>query len=45
MKGLRVRKVGNYGQGKAKIRLILAIEAGDPDLDPSEKGSAENPCL
>jgi len=45
VKGARVRKVGNYGRGKKKITLIMAIEAGDPDLDPEEEGSTTNPRI
>jgi len=45
VKGLRVRKVGNYGRGKAKFTLILAVEAGDPDLDNSQLGSIAKPRI
>ncbi|KAL7546345.1 hypothetical protein ACHAWF_009691 [Thalassiosira exigua] len=45
VRGLRVRKIGNYGRGQVKFTLILAIEAGDPDLLPHEEGSIENPRL
>ena len=42
---MRVRKIGNYGRGKAKITLILAIEPGDPDLRACKKGSVQNPRM
>ena len=45
VKGLRVRKIGNYGRGKCKFTLILAVEAGDPDLPASTEGSIELPRL
>ena len=45
VKGMRVRKVGNYGRGKCKISLIMAIEAGDPGLRAEEEGSTENPRI
>mmetsp|Transcript_21310 Transcript_21310/g.46250 ORF Transcript_21310/g.46250 Transcript_21310/m.46250 type:complete len:251 (+) Transcript_21310:345-1097(+) len=31
VRNCRVRKIGNYGRGKKKITIIMAIEAGDPD--------------
>ena len=45
VKDCRVRKIGNYGRGKFKITLIMAIEAGDPDLGKDELGSTELPRI
>lgn len=47
VRGMRVRKIGNYGRGKIKFTLIMAIEAGDPDpsRDPDEEGTVSNPRL
>ena len=45
VRGLRVRKIGNYGRGKSKITVILAVEPGDPDKPPHEEGSTDNPRL
>ncbi len=45
VRGLRVRKVGNYGRGRFKLALILAIEPGDPTKDAHEEGSVENPRI
>ena len=45
VKGLRVRKVGNYGRGSAKLTLILAVEAGDPDLESCQLGSITKPRI
>jgi hypothetical protein len=43
VKGLRVRKPGNYGRGKVKITVILAIEPGDPNLPAHVQGSVQRP--
>lgn len=45
VKGLRVRKIGNYGRGNVKLSLIMAIEAGDPELESHEEGSIDNPRI
>ena len=45
VKDCRVQKIGNYGRGKFKITLIMAIEAGDPDLGKDELGSTELPRI
>ena len=43
VKGLRVRKPGNYGRGLVKVTVILCIEPGDPALPPHVYGSVEWP--
>jgi hypothetical protein len=43
LKGLRVRKMGNYGRGEVKVTVILAIETGDPVLPPQVPGSLQRP--
>lgn len=45
VRGMRVRKVGNYGRGNCKFTVIMAIEAGDPDKPASERGSVEDPRI
>ena len=45
VKGIRVRKIGNYGRGKAKYTIIMAIEAGNWALKANEEGSIENPRI
>jgi len=45
VRGMRVRKVGNYGRGTCKITLILAIEPGDPNKPADVEGSIEKPRL
>lgn len=45
VKGMRVRKVGNYGRGEAKIVVIMFIEPGDPSLDDDTPGSIVNPRI
>ncbi|KAL7549569.1 hypothetical protein ACHAWF_016029 [Thalassiosira exigua] len=45
VRGMRVRKIGNYGRGAIKLTLILAIEPGDPELAPGSEGSIDNPRL
>jgi transposase len=45
VKGLRVRKMGNYGRGASKIVVIMFIEPGDPSLDPTELGSIARPRI
>ncbi|KAL7554355.1 hypothetical protein ACHAWF_017797 [Thalassiosira exigua] len=45
VRGLRVRKISNYGRGKIKFILILAIEPGDSELPEGSEGSVENPRL
>ena len=36
VKNARVRKIGHYGRGKCKITLIMAAEAGDPEIPNDE---------
>ena len=43
VKGLRVQKPGNYGQGLIQITIILAIEPGDPNLLDHVEGSVARP--
>ena len=45
VRNCRCRKVGHYGRGKFKITIIMAVEAGDPDLDPQELGSVARPRI
>jgi len=45
VKGLRVRKMGNYGRGGSKIVVIMFIEPGDPTLDPTQLGSIARPRI
>lgn len=45
VRGMRVRKIGNYGRGRAKITIIMAVEAGDPDLGAEVEGSIERPRI
>lgn len=45
VKGLRVRKSGNYGRGRQKITIIMIIEPGDPALPSSVEGSIERPRI
>ena len=42
---MRVKKFGNYLRGSVKLCLNLAIEPGNPCLDPLEDGSVEKPRL
>ena len=43
VKGLRVRKPGNYGHGLVKVTVILTIEAGDPTIPRGQYGSVDWP--
>ena len=45
VKGCRIRKAGNYGRGKRKVTLMMVIEPGNPDIDPSQEGSIEKPRI
>lgn len=45
VRGMRVRKVGNYGRTAPKLSLILGVEPGDPNLPAEEEGSIEKPRL
>lgn len=45
VQGLRVRKIGNYGRGRTKITIIMAIEPGDPHIPWGRKGSIARPRL
>ena len=45
VKGLRVRKCGNYGRGRKKITVTMIIEPGNPDIPASELGSLEKPRI
>ena len=45
VKNCRVRKLGNYGRGQFKITLIMAIEAGDPELEADKLGSVDLPRI
>eukprot|EP00978_Attheya_sp_CCMP212_P037426 scaffold176038_cov34-Attheya_sp.AAC.1 len=42
VKGLRIRKPGNYGSDAVKLTVILAIEPGDPHLPDHVEGSIQN---
>lgn len=45
MKGFYIRKPGNYDRGEFKLTIILAVEPGDPTLNPADIGSIENPRI
>lgn len=45
VRGLRVRRPGNYGRGLVKITVILAVEPGDPALPAHVNGSVEWPRM
>jgi transposase len=40
---LHIRKPGNYDRGTFKLTVILAIEAGDPEIPDGVIGSVTNP--
>ena len=40
--GIRVVKPGHYSK-TTKLTVLLAVEAGDPQLQPNARGSVENP--
>ena len=40
--GIRVVKLGHYSRD-TKLTIILAVEAGDPALQPEVRGSIQNP--
>jgi hypothetical protein len=45
IKGLRIRKPGNYGRGAVKLTVIfLVIELGNSHLPDHVEGSIKNPC-
>jgi hypothetical protein len=41
--GLHIRKPENYDRGTFKLTVILAIEAGDPEIPDGVIGSVTNP--
>ena len=45
LKGMEVRKIGKYGRGEVKVTVILAIEAGNPQLPAGTPGSLERPRI
>ena len=45
VKGARVRKVGHYGRGNAKVTVIMFVEPGDPSIPPEELGSIARPRI
>jgi len=45
VRGLRVRKAGNYSRGKQKVVVIMFIEPGDPSLPPHVLGSKQRPRI
>lgn len=45
VKGLRVRKAGNYSRSKQKVVVIMFIEPGDPSLPAHVEGSKERPRI
>ena len=45
VKNLRVCKIGNYDRGEFKVTIIMAIEAGNPDLDDDVLGSIVHPRI
>ena len=45
VKNARVRKIGHYGRGKFKITLIMAAEAGDPEIPNNQLGSIQLPRI
>lgn len=40
---IHVCKIGNYGRGEFKVTIIMAIEAGNPDLNDDVLGSIAHP--
>jgi hypothetical protein len=42
-RGLHIRKPGNYDRGTFKLTVILAIEAGDPEIPDGVIGLVTNP--
>ena len=45
VKKIPLQKLGNYGRGQFKLTLIIAIEAGDPKLEPDKLGSVDSPQI
>jgi hypothetical protein len=43
LRGTRIRKPGNYDRGSFKLTIILAVEAGDPDIAPGLPGLLTKP--
>ena len=45
VKNLCVCKIGNYCRGELKVTIIMAIEAGNPDLNDDVLGSITYPRI